>query len=366
MRPTRLLLLVAAVVAACLGAGFGPPVLTDADVPQRLVTRHQLTAWRDDTCPYVTAAASLLVNVSTGQILCAQNEHERRAPASFVKVATALVALEHTRQDDKVMITGPDLATPSMVNLMKNQEYTMRELLLALLLPSDNAAALAIARHAAGNVETFVGWMNDYAAALGLQDTHFTNPHGLDEEGLYMSAYDAAILARHAMSVPAFADIVGRRDGLIGAYLWPSTNQLYGQYPGVMGVKTGTTDNAGDCFIGWVRRPQGELLTVVMGSEDRWADTKQLLNYYYATRAEVRVDLPENALNRYMDEHGEWHTLYLREPATLLTHPADARCVTYYRRLDNPTATPNPEEPVGSLVVLQDGRYLTEYPMYAR
>jgi len=361
----RLLLLIIA-VGALASLGFGPPVLTDADLPHRTLTQQDLGAWRGTECPKVDAEAALLVHMDTGQILCAKNEHEPRAPASFVKIATALVALEHARLDDRITIEAIDLTTPSMVRLLRGDRYSLHDLLVALLVPSDNVAALAVARHVAGTVPTFVEWMNQLARDLGLHNTHFANPHGLDDPEGYMSAYDAAILARYAMTNPTFADLVGRKEALVGYYLWPSTNELFTMYPGVKGIKTGTTERAGHCFIGLVDRPQGKALTVVMGSGDRWADTLQLLNFFYAAYAEVRVDLPPNALNRYLDPDGGWRQLYLKEPVTLLTNPANVDAVSFFRRLDNLTASPSPDEPVGSLMVWLDGYLWTELPMYAR
>lgn len=362
----RRTLLIPLIVASLLCSGFGPAAITESDLARRPVTPSQLRAWRMDRCPAIGAEAYIVVSPTTGQILCAHNEHERRAPASLVKIVTALVTLEHNRQDEKVMVQWMDITTYSVTRLLRGETYSLRELLMALLVPSDNAAALTIARHVAGNTSTFVTWMNEYVTRLGLTDTHFGNPHGLDDPEGYSTAYELAILARHAMSNPSFADFVGRSAAIVGDYLWPSTNLLYGEYPGVKGVKTGTTDEAGQCFISYIDRPQGAVMTVVLGSEDRFTDTKTLLNYYYASFAEVRIDLPENDQNRYLDEEHNWHTLYLEAPVTLLVHPSDARSVSFYRRIDDPTTSPVAGRPVGVLVVTLDGAVLTEFPMYAR
>ncbi|NLD42715.1 MAG: D-alanyl-D-alanine carboxypeptidase [Chloroflexi bacterium] len=364
--PAKYPLVALLVIASLLCSGFGPAVLTESDLAQRPVTPSQLRAWRLSDCPGVSAKAYMVVSPTTGQVLCAHNEHERHAPASLVKIVTALVALEHNRQDEKIMVQWMDVTTYSVTRLLKGEVYSLRELLMALLVPSDNAAALTIARHVAGDAATFVGWMNDYVARLGLQDTHFANPHGLDAPDGYSTAYDMAILARYAMANPSFADFVGRSATIVGDYLWPSTNQLYGVYPGVIGVKTGTTDEAGECLIAYVDRPQGEVLTVVLGSEDRYADTTTLLNYYYATYAEVTIDLPENAQNRYLDEDQAWHGFRLEAPVTLLVNPADRRSVSFYRRIDNATPAPRPGEQVGVLLVTMDGTLLAELPLLAR
>jgi D-alanyl-D-alanine carboxypeptidase (penicillin-binding protein 5/6) len=364
--PARRLLVVPLIIATLLCSGFGPAALTESDLARRPVTPSQLRAWRMDACPQIGAASYMLISPTTGQILCAHNEHERRAPASLVKIVTALVTLEHNRQDEKVTIQWMDVTTYSVTRLLRGDVLSLRDLLMALLVPSDNAAALAIARHVAGNSATFVGWMNEYVTRLGLTNTHFGNPHGLDDPEGYSTAYEMAILARHAMSNPAFADFVGRSAAIVGEYLWPSTNKLYDDYPGVKGVKTGTTDEAGECLIAYIDRPQGEVMTVVMGSQDRYADTKTLLNYYYASYAELRIDLPENNQNRYLDEEQNWHPLYIENPSTLLVHPADLPAVSFYRRVDDPTTAPAPNRPVGVLVVTLEGAVLAELPMFAR
>jgi len=358
--------LVALILASLLCVGFGPPAITESDLAERAITPSQLRAWRDTRCPAITAEAYIVVSPTTGQVLCAANEHVRRAPASLVKIATALVALEHGRQDEKIMVQWMDTTTYSVTRLIKGQVYSLRELLMALLVPSDNAAANTIARGLAGDTDTFVAWMNDYAARLGLQDTRFANAHGLDDPDAYTTAYDMAILARHAMSNPSFADFVGRSAAIVGDYLWPSTNELFAQYPGVVGVKTGTTDEAGQCLVAYVDRPQGEVLTVVLGSSDRYEDTKILLNFYYATYAEVKVDLPDSNQNRYVDAEGQWHSFRLEAPFTLLVNPADRRLVSFYRRIDNPATAPAPGEQIGVLRVTMDGALLAEVPMVAR
>jgi len=356
--PARRVFLVALIIVSLCCVGYAPPMLTDSDIPERVLTGEQLRAWHGTECPQVSAASAIVVSNTTGEILCAKNEHERRAPASFAKIVTALVALQHTRQDERVTINAWDLSVSSMTGLRHGKELSMRELLLALLVPSDNAAAKAIARHAAGDVTTFVGWMNEFVASLGLRDTHFANPHGLDNPEGYTSAYDVAIMARYAMQDPTFADIVGRPAVIIGEYLWPSSNLLFDQYPGVKGIKTGTTDEAGECFVGLVDRAQGSVLVVVMGSQDRWADTTLLLNYYYARYAELCIDLPENRQNRYFDAEGVAHTLYLRDPFSMLVAPADVNTASLYRRIDNPAVNPGPDEPVGVLVVTLNGQHL--------
>jgi D-alanyl-D-alanine carboxypeptidase len=350
-----------------LSTGFGPPVLTDGDVPVRRMTPHQLRLMRQMPVPELNAPAYILVNATTGEILLAKNAHERRSPASMTKIVTALVALERGRQDQQVTIEARDLrGVYSVMFLRSGEELTMRQLLFMLLIPSDNAAANAIARAIAGDVPTFVGWMNEYAQRMGLADTHFANPHGYDHPENYSTAFDMAIIGRLAMANPVIADIVRRPEAIAAWRNLISTNELLNTYSGTIGIKTGTTGEAGECLATMVNRPTGQALSVVMGSEYRFHDTRILMDYHYANFAELNIDLPYNALNRYQDIEYNWHAIGLRGPLTVLVKPWQLDTVRVYRRIDNVAPNPSHDEPIGRLIVSLDGRLLSEVPIYVR
>ncbi|HHX65995.1 MAG TPA: D-alanyl-D-alanine carboxypeptidase [Chloroflexi bacterium] len=349
-----------------LCTGFGPPVLTESDNPRQPWTIHQIRALRQLPMPHLTAASALLVDMPTGEVLYAQDEHKRWAPASLTKIVTALVALQRGRQDQPMLVRGSDLQPSTAAGLRGGEELNMRQLLFALLIPSDNAASMTIARELAGDVETFVGWMNELVTTWGLENTHFANPHGLDDENGYTTAWDMAIIARQAMQDPVFADIVGRHEAVVAGRHLESTNKLLNTYPGTIGVKTGTTGQAGENLITMVDRPEGRAMTVVLGSEDRFSDTRLLMDYYYSNYAELRIDLPESLQNRYLDESGTWREFGLREPVTLLIHPWQRGTASFYRRITNIAADPDPDEPIGVLEISLNGRYLTEVPLYVR
>jgi D-alanyl-D-alanine carboxypeptidase len=354
-------------ILSCLCLGFGPPALVASDLDSRGLAPHQLRAMHPVPQPKLTAVSVLLLNPTTGQILLAQREHERRAPASLVKMMTAMVALQHGRLDQDIRVRLTDVQdTYSAVGIIDGDLYTLQDLLYLLLLPSDNAAALTVARGVGGKVPTFVAWMNDQAKAWGLNDTHFTNPHGLDEEGTYSTAYDMAVIALQAMANPTFASIVRQPKALAAQRNLEATNQLLALYPGTVGVKTGTTDRAGECLVALVDRPQGKALGIVMGSTDRYADMRLLMDYFYANFAELHLDLGQTEQNRYLDAAGTWHAIRLREPMTLIIAPWQLGGVSLYRRLDNPSATPDPNQPVGALEVTWSGKKLVEVPLYAR
>jgi D-alanyl-D-alanine carboxypeptidase (penicillin-binding protein 5/6) len=354
----------AALGTLCLG--FSPVILTDADIPRCGLTSHQVTAMKPMPLPDISAAACILVNPSTGEILHADNEHVRHSPASLVKIVTALVALERGRQEQEIEVQRSDVRVYSAAHLGVGEKLSLRQLLFIMLIPSDNAASMAIARGLAGDVQTYVGWMNDLVTSWGLTDTHFANPHGLDEEGNYSTAYDSALIAWQAMRNPVFADIVRRAEAIAAYRNLESTNELLNTYPGTIGVKTGTTDLAGECLISMVDRPQGKALLVVMDSEDRFRDSRLMLNYFYANFAEVNVDLQETPQNRYLDGQGHWHAFGLQAPRTFLVSPWQVEETSFYRRIDNPSTEPDVQEPVGALDVRLMGRSLSEIPLYAR
>jgi len=351
---------------SCLCLAFGPPVLTDSDLSNNTLTLHQMRAMRAVPLPEISAASALLVNTTTGQILYALNEHERRAPASLVKMMTAMVALQRGRQDKRIIVMKQDLKPGSAAGLEHGEPLSLRQLLFFLLLPSDNAASMAIARALGGGEQTYVNWMNDLATSWGLTDTHFANPHGLDQEDGYSTAYDMAIIASQAMRDRTFADIVGHSKGWVAGHWLESTNELLSAYPGTVGVKTGTTERAGECLITMVERPTGDMLSVVMGSQDRYRDSRLLLDYAYASFSEIRIDLPDTPQNRYLDENHTWRGFRLREPVTLLVSPWQARTARFYRRIDDIGGSPDPEKPVGVLEVSLAGQRLTEIPIYVR
>jgi D-alanyl-D-alanine carboxypeptidase (penicillin-binding protein 5/6) len=365
MLPRRALFLMLGALSLCC-LGFGPPRLSDSDVPRYPLTLHQIRAMRQHPVPEINAASALLVNLGTGHILYALNEHERLAPASLTKIVTALVALERGRQDQEMRVTREDLRAYSVIHLQSSEELNLRQLLFAMLIPSDNAAAMTIARTLGGSVATFVQWMNDLMAEWNLQDTHFANPSGLDQESQYASAFDMAIVARQAMQDPVFAEIVRKHEWIVAGRIIQSTNELLNTYPGTIGVKTGTTDLAKECLIAVVDRPAGQAMSVVMGSEDRFRDTRLLMDYYFANYYEMRVHIADTPQSRYLDEAGNAHVFVTREPAVFLIRPWQQGAVSFYRRIDNLSPTPPADEPIGALEIRVGQRLFGEVPLYAQ
>lgn len=297
-RVAALLLLLLALVTS----GFGPPTLIESHAAVTPATPLTLKLMRVDRPPQVSAKAAVIMDAGTGQVVYEKNSHERRAQASTTKMVTALVTLEKAQLSD-VVKAGPDVKVePSVIGLDPGDQLTVEQLLYGLLLPSGNDAAVALADYVGGSIPGFAAMMNAKAEQLGLKDTHFVTPHGLDADGHYSSAYDLAIIARAGMQNPVFARIVGatefRIDGPI-RWVFKNSNKLLGVYPGADGVKTGYTDNAGRCLVFSATRNGHRAIAVVLDSADIFADAAALLDYFFADYTWDTLPAADSPLGSY-------------------------------------------------------------------
>ncbi len=234
----------------------------------------------------VSADSSLLLDSSSGRVLYAKNEEVRRPMASTTKIMTAIVALEEGNLGDIVTVSSrAAVVEGSSIWLEEGEKKTLEELVYGLLLCSGNDAAVAIAEHISGSVEKFALLMTSRCRELGAYNTRFRNPHGLDEDGHYTTAYDLALITRHALTIPKFKEIIGTKEKAIS---WPghewnrllrNQNRLLELYPGGDGVKTGWTTPAGRCFVGSATRSGRQLIAVVLNAPNMWEDAMLLLDY---------------------------------------------------------------------------------------
>jgi D-alanyl-D-alanine carboxypeptidase len=243
--------------------------------------------------PSIRAKAAILAD-SEGNFLYAENADHRMAMASLTKIMTALVTLERARPKATVTIGGgaPGVGE-STFNLQPGERLRVGELLKAALVQSANDAAYALANYVGrGNVTRFVRLMNERAAELGLEDTHYVRPDGLDTKGHYSTARDTLTLAREAMESRIFREIVRTRSGSVAGrqlYVW---NDLLRTYPGTIGIKTGHTDRAGWSEVAAARRDRVTLYAVLLGGPTRGrrnADLSRLLDWGFGHYGSVRV-----------------------------------------------------------------------------
>ena len=253
------------------------------------------------------AAAMALIEAETGTTLAEQNADLPLPMASTTKIMTALVALEHA--DPDLVISTPKEAVGtegSSIYLFEDEELTLEELLWALLLNSANDAAVAIAFGVAGGVEEFADLMNRKAEELGLENTHFANPHGLDDPAHYTTARELAIIARAALANPLIREMVATRkktiphNGSDGVRLLVNHNKLLRLYEGAFGVKTGFTKRTGRCLVSAAEREGLSLIAVTLDAPSDWADHRAMLDAGFAalsalslaTAGEISLSLP--------------------------------------------------------------------------
>jgi serine-type D-Ala-D-Ala carboxypeptidase (penicillin-binding protein 5/6) len=236
--------------------------------------------------PHPDARAFIVVNATNGDVLASENARAALPIASITKLMTVVVALKHLKPDDQVTVgAGPTRVGGSHIPLEPGQTVSVEDLLEGALIQSANDAADALAAAASGyDVPRFVEWMNEEAQALGLRDTHFVRPDGLDAEGHYSSARDVAVLAQVAMHSPVVRAIVRRREATIegGTVVLHTWNDLLGVFPGLIGVKTGHTSKAGWCEVAAARRQGYTIYAVILGSPTRAqrnADLDRLLSW---------------------------------------------------------------------------------------
>lgn len=248
--------------------------------------------------PTTHARCALLMGAD-GTVIVEQNARQRSLIASTTKLMTALVALERADLEEEVTITPAQCRVEgSSMYLRPGLRCTVGELVTGLLLASGNDAALALAEHIAGSVEDFVRLMNEQAQELGLEDTHFMNPHGLDEQGHYSTALDLARLMAVCMENPAFARIAALRQARIAGVDYYNHNKLLTLCPGCLGGKTGYTQAAGRCLVSCCEREGTRLICVTLSDPQDWRDHQLLYAWGFANYAarelpdELRYTLP--------------------------------------------------------------------------
>ena len=328
----------------------------------------------------LTSRAAVLMEKTTGQMLFAQNEHEKLEPASVTKIMTLLLTMDAIDSgamayDDVVTVSANAAGMGgSQVFLAEGEKITVEELLKSVCVSSGNDAAVALAEKVSGVTELFVEQMNNRAKGLGMDDTHFVNCTGLTAKGHVTSAYDIALMSRELLTkhpdirrfTTIWTDTI--RDGTFGL---ANTNKLIRFYDGATGLKTGYTTSAGYCISATAEREGMELIAVIMKGETadkRNTDAKALLNYGFSTYALVSA-APEESLPVLPVSMGETEQVPLMLPeegVTALVEKGRANALT--RRIDLPeglTAPVAAGQPVGTLTLLDGETEVLTVPILA-
>ncbi len=236
-----------------------------------------------------SADSACIINAVTGETVFAKNIDERRPMASTTKIMTAIVALERCKMDEVVSVSASaGRQEGSAAYIYEGDNIYMKDVLYGLMLNSGNDAALAIAEHIGGSAEGFAAIMNEKAREIGMNNTHFMNPSGLDDPEHYTTAKDLAMLAKYAMSNQNFREIVSSKKyqtKLINSdkvLYFSNHNKMLTLYDGATGIKTGYTKKTGRCLVSSAMRDDMEFIAVTLGAPDDWKDHAQMLDYAFS------------------------------------------------------------------------------------
>lgn len=248
----------------------------------------------------LSASSAVVIDATNNRVLYEHNAHEERSMASTTKIMTAVCALEHGNLEDTVIVS-PNAAgvEGSSIWLEAGEKITLKSLLVGLMLSSGNDAATAIAEHISGDVAAFAELMTKKAHEIGATRTQFKNPHGLDAEGHYTTAYDLALITSYALKNPTFAEIVKTDKATIEweNHAWGRTltnhNKLLKLYDGCDGVKTGYTKKTGRCLVSSATRDGRQLIVVTLNDPDDWNDHIALLDRCFSEYPVTNLCLEE-------------------------------------------------------------------------
>ena len=322
--------------------------------------------------------SAILMDASSGKILYEKNIDEKLPMASMTKIMSMLIIMENIENgsldyEDKVLIS--DAASGmggSQVFLQAGEEYLVNDLLKCIAISSANDAVVAMAEKISGSVDAFVGLMNDKAKELGLKNTHFANPHGLDNEDHYSTAYDMAVMAKELLKyenilkyTSIYEDYLTKPDG---SQIWlVNTNRLVRFYDGVDGLKTGYTTEAGYCLTATAKKNNFRLISVVMKSssaEARSSDTSTLLTYGFNSFKNNIIYSKDKVLGTLPVQKGKKKEVdvYLREDATeILNITKKASDYSFNIKVDKLIAPIKGGTIVGSAEIIDDeGNILDE------
>lgn len=338
-------------------------------------------AWAAEA-PQLDAAAYVLLEANSGQVLASANADVQRFPASTTKIMTLVLALEAVERGDVSLedqVTTSEYAASmggSQVYLYVGETRTLHEMLIAVAVGSGNDASVAVAEHVGGSVGNFVDMMNKRAAELGMSGTHYANPHGLHDPEHYTTAADMAILARHAVQVPHLLEYTGIyeyqfRGDPKPLVLW-NTNRLLKWYDGVDGLKTGYTSEAKRNLVSTACRGDLRLISVVMGVEPQqghFTESMKLLNYGFNNYAYQLLYPAGSLICSVPVEKGASSQVdaKIEQAAGVLSQAGGS---DDYETLIN-VVEPWPQAPLtagtqlGELQIMQDGQLVQSLPLLA-
>lgn len=320
----------------------------------------------------VSARSAVLYQPETSTFLYSKKADEQLPMASTTKIMTALIALESCDMGELVEIDDSAIGTEgSSAYLKRGDILTMEELVYALLLQSANDAAVAIACHIGGDVEGFATLMNEKACELGLTDTHFENPHGLDGEEHYTTARELALIASAALKNEDFKGIVSTYKKSFyteeRSRTYVNHNKLLRLYDGCIGVKTGFTKKSGRCLVGAAERDGLTFITVTLDAPNDWRDHSLMLDYGYERMERVVF---ANALDHIyrlpvIDGNAEHLTVLNSEGAELIRERSGGEIAEHIKLVRYAVAPVKRGDVLGEIIYTIDGEEAARVPLVA-
>lgn len=262
--------------------------------------------------PETNSRACVVIDRNTNTILYGKNENTKRKMASTTKIMTATIIIENCNLNETIEVSKKAAGTGgSRLGLKTGDKITIRDLLYGLMLCSGNDAAVALAEYAGSDIQGFAELMNKKACELGLTNTHFETPHGLDSNEHYTTAYELALLSNYALNNETFAQIVRTKNYTVTIDGYPkslsNTNELLGNLDGVYGIKTGFTNGANRCLVTACKRNDMDIICVVLGADTkkfRTQDSIKLINYIFDNFKPVNIkDLINNEFEKWKSEN---------------------------------------------------------------
>lgn len=321
----------------------------------------------------LSADSAVLYLPETNTFLYEKNADVRLPMASTTKIMTALVAIENAQMDELIVVPKEAVGTEGSSAYLKGDELlTLKEMLYALLLQSANDVSVSLACHIGGSIEGFAAMMNDRAEEMGLVNTHFTNPHGLDDKDHYTTARELAIITSEAMKNPDFRDIVSTKRKSFAteerSRTYVNHNKLLGLYDGAIGVKTGYTRKCGRCLVGAAERNGLSFITVTLNAPNDWSDHKRLLDLgyhslekiYFCESGDFDFTLP------VLEGTKESVSITNSESKSLIV-PKGEHAIEEYVKLCRYTIAPvNEGDILGEVIFALDGEEVGRVPLIAR
>jgi serine-type D-Ala-D-Ala carboxypeptidase (penicillin-binding protein 5/6) len=318
--------------------------------------------------PGVSANNAILIEQSTGRVLFEKDAHSQESIASITKIMTAIIAIESGKMEEKATASREAIYTEgSSIYLEQGEKMALEDLVYGLMLRSGNDAAVAIAEHVGGSLDGFVYLMNEKAKWLGMENTHFDNPHGLDSDTHYSSAYDMAILTQYAMNNEKYREISGTTSYKSDerTYSWINKNKLLTQYYEYStGGKTGFTKKTGRTLVSTASKDGMNLIVVTLNAPDDWKDHMSLFEWGFEN-FDMKTLTDEGEVKFNLLDLNKSQTGYLRDKVHYPLTDNEENQVTFKNYILKDVDTSSEDNIIGKKVFLLNNEEIMETPIYA-